>query len=55
MTTSTKGVTKDGIEAAIRAVPGVRNVNLTSPLTDVIITQFRLAVANVTGLTVVPL
>jgi uncharacterized phage protein gp47/JayE len=50
LTESQKGVAEDGVKEAIRGVAGVQNVNLTSPVADVTITGFRLAVANTAGL-----
>lgn len=48
----TWGVAEDAIKAAIRAVPGVKNVDLTAPLTDFVMNPYGLAVADVTGLVV---
>jgi uncharacterized phage protein gp47/JayE len=55
LTASQNGVAEDGVKAAIRAVAGVKNVNLTSPSDDITITGFRLAVADTTGLAFVSL
>ena len=45
-----RGITEDGITAAIRAVTGVKNVDLTAPLADLPLNAFDLAVPNTSAL-----